>query len=744
MSLSTHRPENVCEWHISPLTKRYGDQRRARIKAGVLEKMSAMKDGVLTYLDGLTASLIDEDLITTPNMSFIPFPPFGDRNVRLRVDGLYGVDDHTRWPQPYNELYPHYACIRRPIIDSASWEDLVLWASPDALGFCEADSIASDLWVVDPVEVPKFTEVAKQIRKDLQALIQDAKDAGRELPAAAQGYDAALVHTVSRLHHIPYRKNVLQLLVREVQRTLLESDGFVTYWKRFWPQFSKLRMVDEVLPAAASDLMGAFTPDPEIAQKFASAGIPIWLIRSASSISQTHTQVKQWCQPSAPSVFLCLEDTNPLSPSIWRGTADHRGKYINMHRYTITHLVFRDPWGQTIPVYNDSEFDPILRTSPSIGVVRRATSSSTVMFSSRPAGDLPNSTILPEYVQFASVTGASASASTSSSLSVPAIPAKRPSESRGGRSRKKPKSVKPGFHAPPEPPLMPSKPSAWFYAFEDAEVDVGLPRQMSQDLRHYFFPSATLFANASSPARQLANTMNWLFMRSAWIGHLMSMHQPHGLQAQEWRDLLGMTAYHSRRGETTHAQRHAEEILDRVFPGHRFNQQGPTIVYHQRTLPTNCIPPDDILRDIIWEVNEANLRMEVASLLTLEGEEKNILQVDDILRPIFPGPENTTFTFWMPIPSAQGHNRGLSADRWQDRVDAVTHLGRHLASVWDDDAMPEAMLRLRTIWNLHTTDLNADEFHALEKMIAKYYCELFYNNFGRPPTVPRRLFDIQY
>ncbi|KIY46363.1 hypothetical protein FISHEDRAFT_75700 [Fistulina hepatica ATCC 64428] len=276
------------------------------------------------------------------------------------------------------------------------------------------------------------------------------------------------------------------------------------------------------------------------------------------------------------------------------------------------------------------------------------------------------------------------------------------------------------------------------------KIKGGLPRQMPQDLRHYFFPPATLFANASSPTRQLANTMNWLFMRSAWIGHLMSMRQPHGLQAQEWRDLLGMTAYHSRRGETTHAQRHAEEILDRVFPGHRFNQLGPTIVYHQRTLPTNCIPPDDVLRDIIWEVNEANLRMEVASLLTLEGEEKNILQVDDILRPIFPGPEDTTFTFWMPIPSAQGHNLGLSADRWQDRVDAVTHLGRHLASVWDDDAMPEAMLRLRTIWNLRAMDLNADEFHALEKMIAKYYCELFYNNFGRSPTVPRRLFDVQY
>ncbi|KIY48725.1 hypothetical protein FISHEDRAFT_73350 [Fistulina hepatica ATCC 64428] len=143
-------------------------------------------------------------------------PPFGDCNVRLRNDWLYGADNHMCWLQPYNDLYPHYACIRYPIIDRASWEDLILWASPETLGFHEADLIASDLWVIDPVVVPKFMEVAKQIHKDLQALIYDTKDAGCELPAAAQGYDAALVHTVSRLHHIPYKKNVLQLLAHEV------------------------------------------------------------------------------------------------------------------------------------------------------------------------------------------------------------------------------------------------------------------------------------------------------------------------------------------------------------------------------------------------------------------------------------------------------------------------------------------------------------------------------------------------
>ncbi|KIY48724.1 hypothetical protein FISHEDRAFT_73349 [Fistulina hepatica ATCC 64428] len=74
MSFSSKWPENVCEWLPSALAKWYGDQCRARIKAGVLE-MDSMKDGVIIYLNSLSASLIDEDLITMSNMSFIPFPP---------------------------------------------------------------------------------------------------------------------------------------------------------------------------------------------------------------------------------------------------------------------------------------------------------------------------------------------------------------------------------------------------------------------------------------------------------------------------------------------------------------------------------------------------------------------------------------------------------------------------------------------------------------------------------------------
>ncbi|KIY48726.1 hypothetical protein FISHEDRAFT_73351 [Fistulina hepatica ATCC 64428] len=350
------------------------------------------------------------------------------------------------------------------------------------------------------------------------------------------------------------------------------------------------------------------------------------------------------------------------------------------------------------------------------------------MFSSRPVEDLPNLTIQPEHMQYASITGASTLASSSSPVTVPAVPAKRPSESGGGCSQKKPKSVKQGFHAPPEPLLMPPKPSTWFYTFEDAEVDLGLPRQMPQDLRHFFFPPPTLFTNVTSHTHQLTNVMNWLFMCSAWIGHLMSMHQLQGF----------------RHGGTTYVQQHAEEILDHVFPGHHFNQLGPTIIYHGQTLATNCIPPDDILHDIIWEVNEANLHMEVTSLLTLEGKEKNILQVDEFVLPIFPGPEDTTFTFWMPMPLVQHRNYRLSADRWQDRINAVMHLGKHLTAVWDDDTMPEAVLKLLMITDLRAMNLNVDKFCMLEKIIAKYYCEHFYNTFSRPPTIPRCLFDVQY
>ena len=45
--------------------------------------------------DGKVAASIKDLVITTPNQSWIPFPPWGKRSLRLRADMHYADDDFT-------------------------------------------------------------------------------------------------------------------------------------------------------------------------------------------------------------------------------------------------------------------------------------------------------------------------------------------------------------------------------------------------------------------------------------------------------------------------------------------------------------------------------------------------------------------------------------------------------------------------------------------------------------------------
>ena len=48
--------------------------------------------------------------ITTPNQDDIFAPPTSC-NVYARLDGRYGPDDHTQWPQPFSHSVPYLCCV---------------------------------------------------------------------------------------------------------------------------------------------------------------------------------------------------------------------------------------------------------------------------------------------------------------------------------------------------------------------------------------------------------------------------------------------------------------------------------------------------------------------------------------------------------------------------------------------------------------------------------------------------------
>ena len=57
---------------------------------------------------------LDDRIITSPNMNFIPEFPVIDRSgLFIRADGTWGPHDYTRWPQAYSSKNLHHICIPR-------------------------------------------------------------------------------------------------------------------------------------------------------------------------------------------------------------------------------------------------------------------------------------------------------------------------------------------------------------------------------------------------------------------------------------------------------------------------------------------------------------------------------------------------------------------------------------------------------------------------------------------------------
>ena len=85
-------------------------------------------------------------------------------------------------------------------------------------------------------------------------------------------------------------------------------------------------------------------------------------------------------------------------------------------------------------------------------------------------------------------------------------------------------------------------------------------------------------------------------------------------------------------------------------------------------------------------------------------------------------------------------NAGLVADAWQWRVDAVLAFVRILRS-WK--SCPRNLFVSDLEVFCHRREVNWTEFEDLEQRAANFYCQMFFNYFGRAPSIPRRVFSSQ-
>jgi len=161
------------------------------------------------------------------------------------------------------------------------------------------------------------------------------------------------------------------------------------------------------------------------------------------------------------------------------------------------------------------------------------------------------------------------------------------------------------------------------------------------------------------------------------------------------------------------------------------------VEWHEATLQVqnNMIVDldDNIVREIIWELFEHNFRYEIVALDMVAapskwaGEEAAVARKDEIRRVFgILG----KFVIWSdPFPR---FNEGLQAEDISDRKFVLEDL-RRIQKAWPD-VSPTI-----TKGCFLDTPRTSEQLEAFEAEVVGFYCQTFFDFFGRPPIVPHRL-----
>ena len=319
----------------------------------------------------------------------------------------------------------------------------------------------------------------------------------------------------------------------------------------------------------------------------------------------------------------------------------------------------------------------------------------------------------------------------------------RPSQS-GGRDK----------FSPLDGPLAPFSIPAWKAALRavDQSAFVESPSSL------FAFPDPGLFVTPKDETKaKFFET--WMRTRDALITCVAHQGFP-AMNAQNWRDFLITnlrllsevtemgTSATSRRSPTSHksaksrrsttSRLHARNVLTEKLSLNSLvlrSTVGEPLVWQGRNYPPGNLPPENIFRQVLWELYELNFAHEFLSLdrracerLDLTDDEK-LYERQSLISKCF-------VSNALSYTSLPNTNCGLAAEDIRDRL---TYLQRmvHIMGAWKG-AKP-AVFGLADHAPQTITDRQARD---LEDAATKYYCQQFYSYFGRAAQVPHRLFPV--
>ncbi|KAI6015534.1 hypothetical protein BKA83DRAFT_4498812 [Pisolithus microcarpus] len=504
------------------------------------------------------------------------------------------------------------------------------------------------------------------------------------------------------LKQLPFTFRDTILIVALFQCLGLDVFGMLEYLEPTMPPASPLM-------DAVDRWMGAITTDPEICQRLFDSHIPVWLVWKPNTVP-ADLKVLRSVEITFPEGIVTEPEVFEVGQTLkWAG-----GSYLPgdlCHQQT-----------RQSPVIGLEQFAAPPWPDP------RAVTPGENFVAARPDATPSTST--------SSRTTNPAAAPSNAQSSGSGIIRTERTKQRGGPypsavSKQRTKAtVTPNAELwqDVDDPTIPPSMYAWHTALQNVIKD---PKRVGPNAPKisYFFPHPALFVRGDSSERRLRYLRNWLASRAGWIVRLATADVS-PVTPCTWRAFLNMIP----------------EQISSTYSGNKLREAadlfGPELVKVQRETPSHIQFRDVTLSladlgtidiamkgKILWDLYKHNFRFELVTLdRMLVPNLWSSQQLDrlDQVRQIFPGDSELTM-YDEPFPRK---NEGLGSHEPQTKLEFVERL-RALVASWPgfpldlgQPLLPSASVT--RVW-------------AVEKKVALFYVQSFFDYFGRPPIVPRHI-----
>lgn len=293
-----------------------------------------MSDADFEHCDGRVGAVVGngEWFVTSPNMDFVPLPPFGrNRNMRIRTNFRYGKDDPLQWAQPYLASDCHLGAI--PLRPGPDDPMSIMWwiPEPSDLVPCRTNTIAG-LCLISPNRFTRLRQMVTQLCSRAEEYM--SKEKSEVIPS----FLTVVTQGVKRLETLPMSPRQVFMNVSYLQRCSLELLAALDYLELFRPRMRGIRPAARMVGLR----MGVFTYDPVVVQDFMRAGLPVWFIRPYNVL---HTAIiNTVVNVRLPGDYLCLEDANPPFKTFFVDRADHPKRSFAFHSYLRSFFSYPNPF----------------------------------------------------------------------------------------------------------------------------------------------------------------------------------------------------------------------------------------------------------------------------------------------------------------------------------------------------------------------------------------------------------------